>query len=358
MEFLDTLNLSKDDQRRLIDRLEKHPLAKEPHRIAALRRLAFLEPERAEKIIEGAIEARTKLRGDDLLPLVRWLVEDRKPEKILTFLTEDIAMDSRALFPNYLNALMLAGRYDDLERAVRDPRARLTTAEKDYHLVHLAFVRNTLGEGGGEKIDDLLTSAVTSALNENRTEMLLQLGDYAEKRKKFKIATEAYKTATRTPRTERAAYEGLLRSSYLSGNTKDFIETSRETVRRWPDNQYFLERLLYASLLSGAEIEICGERARKLLDARPNDSQRKLLMAVYSQRIGDSQACRGFLQNSNLDDLTVGQRAVFCGLTRYAGFGGQAAELAKVVPLDQPMLPEELRYLNLARNLAAAATRF
>lgn len=358
LEFLNKVNLGNDDQRRLIERLQKHPLVQENHRILALQRLAGLEPEHREKILQDAIEAHRKSKPEDLLPLVSWLVQDREADKILSLLTEETAKENHILLPSYLNALTLAARYDDLERIVRDPRTRLTTAEKDYHLVHLAFVRNVLGDGGAEKIDDLLSTAVQSALKENRSDMLLKLGEYAEKRKRFKTAVEAYQTAARSSHMERPAYEGLLRSSYLSGNTKDFLETSRETVRRWPDNKFFLERFLYASLLNGTELEASGEQARALLKAMPNDSQRKLLMALYSQRTGDSDACRTYLQNSNLDDLTPGQRAVFCGLTRFAGFTGQAAELAKTVPLDQPILPEELRYLNQARGSATAAVRF
>jgi hypothetical protein len=355
LEFLDTLNLTSEGVNRLVERLEAHPLADEPHRIAALKRRAAREPARKEEILRAAVESHRGMKREDLVPLARWLFEERDSQKILDLLKEDEVRDFPPLLHEYFNALSILGRYDDLERLVKDPRSRFTAAERDFHLVHLAFVRNTLTNQPMDEIDKLLVQAVNSAQREGQVKMLLELGRYADTRKHYRIAMESYKAAARVPSTERAGFEGMLKASYNLGSMKDYASIAHETVRRWPSNQYFIEQYLYACLLSGEAIETSADRASRLLEARPKDSQVKLLMALASHRFGDRAACAGHLQNSALQDLTVGQRAVFCGLARSAGFTDVAEKLAAGIPDAAPMLPEEEKFFRLVKPAPAPA---
>lgn len=355
IEVVDAIgNLDAADQKHLLDRLQHHPLVKEQHRIAALKRIALSKPEEKKRILKEAVEAHRDSKREDMVPLARWLFDEQEGALLLDLLKEDKVIDYPQLLGEYLNALTLEKRYDDLERVLKDPRTRFTPAQKDFFQVHLAFVKNTLVGSEEDKFEKLLSNAVASAIHESQAGMLLDLGRYAEARQHFRSANEAYGFAARSISTERTAYEGLLRVSYITGNTKEFAQTARTTSTRWPDNQSFTERFLYACLLGGTEIETCTERARKLLEARPNDTQRKLIMALSYYRLGDSDAVTKTLQNSNLDDLSNGQRAVFCGLTRVVGFADQALSLAKHVEDNKPMLPEEQRFLRLARNASAA----
>jgi hypothetical protein len=349
IEFLDKLNVAPEGVSRLIERLENHPLAREPHRIAALKRRASQEPARKEEILRAAVESHRGMKREELVPLARWLYEERDAPKILSLLKEDEVRDFPPLLREYFNALTLLGRFDDMERLVKDPRSRLTTAERDFYFVHLAFVRNTLTNKPMDDIDRLLVNAVSSALRENQVQMLLELGRYADLRKRYRTALEAYKAASANPSTERAGYEGMLKASYNLGSMKDYASISRETTRRWPSNQHFTEQYLYACLLSGEAIETSAERANSLLEAQPKDSQRKLLMALASHRFGDRDSCARHLQNTTFQDLTPGQRAVFCGLARSVGFTEVATKLAAGIPEETPMLPDEERFFRGAK---------
>lgn len=350
IEFIDKLNLTPEGVRRLIERLDHHPLAVEPHRIAALKRRAAQEPERKQEILRAAVESHRGKKREELVPLARWLYEEQDSEKILSLLKEDEVRDYPPLLHEYFNALSLLGRYDDLERLVKDPRSRFTTAERDFHLVHLAFVKSTLTKKPMDEIDFLIVNAVNSALRENQVKMLLELGHYADVRKRYRTAMEAYKAASATPATERAGYEGMLRASYNLGSMKDYRSISHETVRRWPSNLYFTEQYLYACLLSGEFIETSAERANRLLEAQPKDSQRKLLMALASHRFGDREACARHLQNCLFQDLTPGQRGVYCGLARGVGFSNEAEKLAAGIPEGTLMLPEEEKLFRYAKS--------
>ena len=138
----------------------------------------------------------------------------------------------------------------------------------------------------------------------------------------------------------------------LDANTRHLppVQAAHETARRWPDNQRYLERSLYAGLLTGIEMETALSRCQKLYDARPNDSQRKLLMGLADIRMADPSACRRAVEGINLDDIAPGQRAVLCGLMKAMGFAKQAYELSQTIPDDIVMLPEEANFLRRAKQ--------
>lgn len=347
IEYLDRQKLSsKKEQMDLIELLQKHPLVGEEHRIAALRRLAELNPGSKQEIIEKAMKDRARTKREDLVPLVRWLSMEGESEKVVSLLKEEMVLDYLPLLQNYLNALTLLKRYDDMERIVNDPRARLTTAERSFHRVHLAFVTNKKWD----EVNSLLVDALAAAQSEAKPDIILNIAKYAEDRKHPLTAEQAYRAASTIRRTEREGFEGLLRLTYLNGNSKSFFETANETVRRWPDKEFFLERYLYACLLSGLDMETAIARAQKLLNDRPTDTQRRLIMALAHCRQLDPQKAARYLQQINLSDLSMGQGAVLCGIMQTAGYTNQAAKIASQIPDKTPMLPEEARFLLLVKK--------
>jgi len=347
IEDLNKLNLKdEEDQKKLIDLLNRHPLAKEEHRIAALRRLAAIEPHRKQEIIDQAVKDRVNASREDLVHLTRWLTLEGENQKILDFLKEEQVQSYAPLLQNYLNALTVLKHYDHLERLIRDPKTKLTGAERSFHLVHLAFVTDK----GWDEVNGKLIDAIAASQREAKPEMLMELARYAEQREHPVVAEQAYRAATYVRKKEQAAFEGLLRLTYKNGNSKGFMDTAKETARRWPDNQYFLERSIYACLLAGIEVETSMVHAKKLLEARPSDSMRKLMMALALSRQMDPRAAADYLQRINLSDLSIGQGAVLCGIMQEAGFSKQANDIAKQIPADSPILPEESRFLELARS--------
>lgn len=347
IEYLNRQKVTdKKQQMDLIELLQKHPLVGEEHRIAALRRLSELNPGSKQEIIENAMKDRANMKREDLVPLVRWLSMEGESEKVISFLKEDMVLDYLPLLQNYLNALTMLKRYDDMERIVNDPRARLTTAERGFHRVHLAFVTNK----DWDTVNSLLVDALAAAQGEAKPDMVLAIAKYAEERNHLLAAEQAYRAASTIRRTEREGFEGLLRLTYLNGNSKSFLETAKETARRWPDKELFLERYLYACLLSGLDMEIAINRAQIMLTERPTDNQRKLIMALAHSRQLDPQSAARYLQQINLSDLSLGQGAVLCGIMQSAGYTNQAAKIASQIPDKARMLPEEERFLLMVRK--------
>ena len=347
LEFLDEQTLTDPgEQRLLVSLLERHPLAKEPHRIAAMRRLVTLEPGRRNEIMDRAVAERRKTKREDLEPIARWLSVEGEYERFFILFNEDMVRDYPPLLRHYLNVLMLLDRKGEMKKIIEDPRTRLLSHERAFYTAHLAFT----SQAKWEEVNSLLVKALASAEQYGRPDVVLHIAQYAEQRDFLLVAEQAYRSASAIRRSEaiqRKAFDGLLKLTYKNGNSKGFMEACHDSAERWPDNKDIRERALYANLLSGMNIETSIASVKKLLEESPEDTRRKLLMALGHFRMLNYAAAARELNHSNLGQLTPGQAAVLCGILTAAGRDDQAKTIARQIPEGQRMLQEEMRFLLL-----------
>ena len=350
LEFLGGFErLPPEQSVRLIQRLRSHPKAGGWHLADALTREVRLNPARRPQYIQEAIEqARGKTR-EELLPLVRWLVEQRQFAQVVALVNEDEAKAYLPLLENYLTALTFLGRFEDLERLVMDPQvnAILNQTLKAFYRAHLAFVTRK----PPAEVRAALTSARAAAELEKRGDLCLRLAQYAEARGHADIAIEAYRSAAGMRQTEREGYQGLIRTAEAVGNSPLMLEAAREAVARWPDDPLYLERLLYIRLLMGTGIEAALAESQRLLEQRPDDAVRLLTTAMGHWRLRDPSGAAEPVAKAKADELSPGQRAVLAAITRGLGTSEAAAEarrIALAIDPKAPMLPEERRCLELA----------
>lgn len=352
LEFLDSFeNLPPDEAVRLIDRLRTHPKATGWHHAAALKRKFALNPSRRNEVIQEAVDLAQGKSGESLVPMVRWLVEQQQFLQVLALVNEDEAKSHLQLLENYLTALTMLQRFDDLERLVKDRKVEsmLNQSLSAFYRAHLAFVlRKPV-----EEIRSALILAKNAADIERRGDLCMKIAEYAEARGHADIAEDAYKSAALNPRTDRAGYHGLLRTTESNGNTEGLLSAASEAARRWPDDPSYVERFLYVNLLAGRQIEQSLQESLKLLEGRPDDSLRKLLAALAFWRLKDFKGATEHLQHMDLNPLSAGQRAIFAAIARDSGTNN-AAEAARTVvqsiDAQAHMLPEE-------RACLARATR-
>jgi hypothetical protein len=341
--------LPPDQSARLIQRLRTHPKAGGWHLAEALTREARLDPARRPKFIQEAIEqARGKTR-EELLPLVRWLVEQREFAQVVALVNEDEVKTYLPLLENYLTALTFLGRFEDLERLVMDPQvnAILNQTLKAFYRAHLVFVTRK----PPAEVRQALSSARAAAELEKRGDLCLRLAQYAEARGHVDIALQAYRSAAGMRQTEREGYQGLIRTAEAVGNSPVMLESSREAVARWPDDPVYLERLLYIQLLLGTSIEASLAEAQRLLEQRPDDAVRLLMAAMGHWRLRDPAGAAAAVAKARPADLSPGQRAVLAAILRGQETSAaevKARQLALAIDPRVPMLPEERRCLELA----------
>lgn len=343
LEFLDGFaSLPADEAAQLVRRLRAHPKAGGWHLVAALKRELQLNPARRVELIQEAIQSAQGRKREELVPLVRWLIEQKEPLQVLALVPEAEAKVYQPLLENYLTALTLLQRFDDLERLVSDPKVNslLNRSISAFYRAHLAFVMRK----PADEVRLVLGQARAAAEIERRGELLMKIAEYAEARGHLDIAQDCFRSTTQIAKTERLGYQGLLRTAEANGNTELMLETAIEAVRRWPDDPVYVERFLYVNLLTGRQIELSLAEALKLLEQRPGDHARRLMAALAHWRLLDARAATAFLQNMDLRHLSPGQQAVFAAIARDSGVDNAedaARTVIRGIPAQARMLPEE-----------------
>jgi hypothetical protein len=347
LEYLDEEDITDPgEQRLLISLLERHPLAGEKQHIAAMKRLVAIEPTRRREILDKAVAERRDTKREELEPIARWLSVEGEYDRFFVLFNEDKVRDYPPLLRHYLNVLMLQDRKDEMKKLIEDPRTRLLSHERAFYTAHLAFVSGK----SWDEVNSLLVKALATAEQYGQPNTILHIAQYAEQRNFPLVAEQAYRSASAVRRSDsiqRKAFDGLLKLTYRNGNSKGFIEACHDSAQRWPDNKDIRERALYASLLAGMDLETSITNVQKLLDEAPDDTRRKLIMALGEFRMLNYDAAAQQLNNSNLSQLTPGQAAVLCGILTSAGRDAQAKAIARQIPQGQIMLQEEMRFLLL-----------
>ncbi|GEP45350.1 hypothetical protein [Brevifollis gellanilyticus] len=347
LELLDSApDMPPDETKKLIDRLRTHPKGDGWHLVAALRRQVKLEPLRRDELILEAVQTARGRKREDLVPIIRWLVEPPQNEslKVLALVPESEAVAYKPLLDNYLTALTVLQRHADLERLVESPQVSgiLSHTELSFYRAHLAYVT----EKSPEETRSTLIVAKSACDVEHRSDLLQRIARYAEERGHFDIAEEAFRSVSRDPKQERVGYDGLIRMTRSNGNTEGLIAASAEAVRRWPDDSQYQEDFLYANLLAGRDIELALNQVHKLYEMQPKDYQRRLMVALACWRLKDMNTATLFLNEMDLSNnhLTPGQQAVYAAIARDST-AENASDVAKIVLKDidprARMLPEE-----------------
>jgi tetratricopeptide (TPR) repeat protein len=349
LEFLNTMpSLTPADTARLIQRLKSHPKGNDWHYVTALKREVQQSPERKKEIVMEATAKYRDKKRDELLPFVRWLVEEGEFLQVLTVVPEEDAKAHQGLLENYLNALTMLQRFTDLERLVNDPKIAdvLDPTTVAMFRAHLAYVLRK----PAEELRTKLILAKDAAEVNGRYPALLRIAQYAEDRGHFDIAEDAYRLtvkaarrASAPPRIERAAFTGLIKACDANHNTEALLQATTDAVQRWPDDNSFMERHLYVSLLAGKNIELSLSTARNLLKIQPKDNVRRLNVALAFWRLKDIQQAVQYIQYMDLNLLTEGQRAVFAAIAHSGGFADEAKGVIKAINPKADMLPEERR---------------
>lgn len=345
--------LAPEDARRLIERLETHPRSGGRHQVSALKRRIALEPARRTAFLQRAAEKSRSLKREEKLPFVRWLVEEHEFLLVVTLVDEQEAKSYKPLLENYLTCLTLLGRLDDLTRMVEDPEvaAILNKTVQAFYRAHLAFVKGA----PPDEVRQKLVTARTAAEDEGRGDVLLGVAGYSELRGFLDVAEEAFKSAARVRKTERAGYDGLVRISQLNGHEDALLSSSREAARRWPDDENLMEHYLYANLIAGKDVELSLERNLSLLAKRPDDSTVKIAAALGYFWFGDMEMATNHMQHVNLQLCTEGQRAVFAYFAAKGGFLDAAKLVVQRIPPGVKMLPMEEAFFKRTKDAIAAA---
>ena len=341
--FYGVEDLSHDERRSIIALVAAHPLAEEVDRITAFDQNIILHPLDRSSLIEKELGRVRDLSRDDQYPMARWLVEHKEYGTLLAFLQADDIKTHENHLLNYMSALTAVGRNAELETLISDPSTRIARSVRTFYKTHLYYVQAV----ANKNLDmDTFRARVNTAKNEaaveKRSDLMMILANYAETRGLPDMATEIYRNAAQSMRkVERNAVHGWMSAALKSANTTEYRAAVSEATRRWPDDQTFTEHKIYGQLLLGESIESRLADAIRLLELRPEDSLRKILVALGYWRIGDIDHMVDHMQKVNLNDngITPGHRVMFAGMMKAGNFNIPSGMLDPLSTSN--LLPEE-----------------
>ena len=372
----DQSDLDLDERKKLAARLQSHPQGNGWDKTKALSLLLSMQPDERHHLIEQTARQFDGKRGEDLLPFVRWLVENKEFARVLTLLDEAAIKrrkEDQPLLLNYLTALTMTGRIPELERLVNDKEVLLQPSVRAMYQAHLGLIKGA----DRETMKRLLNAARVTAMNDGSAELLFQIAAYCTDKLHdfYDVAEECYSDLTGAvsrQRLERPAHEGFVNCARLAGHTDVLSKAALRAAERWPDDKSFQEIALYVNLIRGDAIETTLERAVRLLDASPDDAMRKIVCAFGFYRLGDLESAVKTLQDTNLKSLAntrtsafEGPSIIFATIVSAAGpqlvangdialFNRQLASIIAPIQDTAPLLPEERRMLIALRAQIAA----
>ena len=157
----------------IADALEKHPRARPYYKLLALQLRAQHDPVLTDEYVAQSVERFGKEDNETLAALAAWLNSLGRARKTLELLPLDRAVQNRALFLQYLNALAALERWNEVKETLMSKRFALDPV---FQHMYLATAQSHLGEATA--VTNEWHRALQAAAD--RPDKLFALATYAE----------------------------------------------------------------------------------------------------------------------------------------------------------------------------------
>ncbi|MBE0544361.1 MAG: hypothetical protein IH623_23720 [Verrucomicrobia bacterium] len=222
--------LSPEQRRELISRLEKHPLTGISQQLLILEQRILLSPERRGEILAHAVDECDTVSDPAVLNLFAvWLNQQEEFARTLVVLPLNTALQRRELFLPHADALASLGRWEELDVILDHYRVPLETV---YLEAFRARCATKLGKAPSAAIH--WRRALFSA--ERKPDQLHWLARYAEKAHEVEHAKKAWRMLIGCLTEVRPAYEALFQLTAKAGDVTELRELLGEMSQRWPDD--------------------------------------------------------------------------------------------------------------------------
>jgi hypothetical protein len=264
----------------LIAAIERHPLAKAPHKLVAINLQMHANPAEKEACIARAIADWKDAEAADLAALAAWLNGFGEFQRELDTIPLEKALQSRDLFLQHLDALGALGRWDEIKRVLEAERFPLDAV---IQRMYLARCNAQLGQKAAA--ENNWQRALEAAGGD--MQKLLTVASYAEKNGALDIAAAAYDSAaSATPRL-RGVQQGRLRIAQAARDTKKIQGVLADMLALWPNDTAIRNDEAYIRLLllpddpaSLDELIAIEKLAESLVQREPASLPHRTLLAL------------------------------------------------------------------------------
>ncbi|MCB1209404.1 MAG: hypothetical protein KDK97_08765 [Verrucomicrobiales bacterium] len=346
-------DLSAKEAEELLKVVVDHPSHTEAHRLEVVSATIRAAPQTRDAIMDREIAA-VKSKGPlEMLPVLRWLHEEKQFARILKAVPVNIAVKSRELFPIVAQALGEESRWADLKRLITS--AQSLPVSRARMNAWLAEAETHLNPDDVASVQQLIVQSIIGAEQSRDYGALMAAAVVAEKSGNWSLAARAARTiADADPRLQLPMLEKVLEMRTRDRDSAGILSAASELAELRPGNTVYESRLNYVRLVTGQEMEIAAAGIDKLegsgaAGSPPGQVPTALLRALEAYRFGDLQRVAAELQAvPDAGRLDAGLRAVHAGLLSLTGQVGRAYGMAEQIP-SVLLLDEEAAFLARAR---------
>ena len=338
----------------LLKTVNAHPQAADRHRFPVLSAYMRLFPTRRQEVLDEECEKYNGKGPDAMVPLLRWLAQERQSERILGLVPKSLVLKSTEAFPPYADALMAAGKWADLKAMIQGSPAPAISQANAY--AYLATCNSKL-EPNLVSAKQHIENAYRAAEKSGELQTTLRCAQLAESLGLWDLAAAGYESiATKNARVRVTMLTKVFEMAALSKNGEKMLTVATRLQQTRPDSWMFKSRVDYLRLVLGSGFEEVCETllsAKIAATAAAEDptaaSYSAVLRALAAYRIGDHARIKSELEGVKVtESLPPGMRAVIAGLLKFTnGDPALAFKLAEAVP-QTILLNEELNFLRMA----------
>jgi hypothetical protein len=268
----------------LIAAIERHPLAKAPHKLVAINLQIHANPAEKEACISRAIADWKEAEPADLAALASWLNGFGEFQRELDTIPLEKALQSRDLFLQHLDALGALGRWDEIKRLLEAERFPLDAV---IQRMYLARCNAQLGQKAAAQ-NNWQRALEAAGVD---IQKLLTVASYAEKNGALDIAAAAYDSAASIAPRLRGLQQGRLRIAQAARDTKKIHAVLAEMLALWPNDTAIQNDEAYMRLLllpddpaSLDELIAIEKLAENLVQREPTSLPHRTLLALSRLR--------------------------------------------------------------------------
>lgn len=350
--------LVKSDADKLLQMVEKHPLATLMDRFNVVAVFARLQPELAPTIWQKEVDRFQQTGQGNLEELALALMKQGQNDLVFSLVPTSLALKSRVLYPVLMQCMGQAKRWKDLRQLLMVPNPPVPRSLVDLALAEV----QALLEPDMRESRRLLEGTIKTATAELNSLTLERAAELAVKLNQPDLAAKAYFQAglknmqvNNLELASKLLQKGM-ESALAAKDANVLLDVSQKLFELSPASRVYADRLAYLRLVLGVEMETVTLAAAPETSASalplPVVVERvppALLQALSAYRLGDMESMKSQLATlKETAALPAGQRAVAAGLLALAGRPDRAYQVAEKVP-DALLLQEELVFLNHAR---------
>lgn len=327
--------ITKNDAEELINRLNRHPLAKAEHQLMALEIQIRLAPTRKPALIEDFVSVYKTVPREKQIALGRWLNRQSMFEPTVQLITSSAASMNKDMFLVRLDALAGLKRWKEVgTELAADP----LPVEGWMRELYRARVAHELGDE--TKAEAHWRRVHLEAAKEPQA--LTYIAHYAERTGAPKEAAKAYRRLTQQTGMARPAFLALIRLAETEGNTRSLREIMREMTALFPQDPAPRNDLAYLNLLLDENVESARDIASRLLEENPNMLAYRITLSLAHLRLKQPAEARKLFESRTINWPAVlpGWQAVYGAVLASSGQTNAARAFSRMIP-QQRLKPEE-----------------